>query len=211
MGSKKGYVFERRIAVLLSLWSTNGKRDDIFWRATTSGARATMRMKKGKTTSGQHSDIAATDSLGIPFTETICTELKSGYAKSGPDEFINRRWQVANKNKPKLLPMETFFWQVKEAQKGGGQPYWMLIISKDRRETVVYFPDKLMRDLRSPHGDLMPSKIPEPYMTIVAKVRYDPLKTKTCRSVMHCMLLKDFLEAVSYESIKRLHKRHKKK
>lgn len=212
MASSKGPKFERELSVILSHWMSDGKCDDWVWRSQTSGGRATSRMKKGKTTSGQHADLAATDSRALPLTETICVEAKRGYTKSGPDEFINRKWCFNPKMKAnKLLTMETWYWQVKAAQEGGKQPYWLLIVCKDRRETVVYFPDKLLRDLRSPHGYLMPTNIPEPYMTIVAKVRYDPLKTRTRRAVMHCMLLTDFLKAVPYKAVKMLHKKHKRK
>ena len=41
-GKQKGAQFERDICKALSLWVTNGKRGDVFWRSAMSGGRATM-------------------------------------------------------------------------------------------------------------------------------------------------------------------------
>lgn len=77
MNSKnKGGSFERKICKLLSLWYSEGKRDDIFYRSASSGAMATMRFKKGKTTTGQSGDITSTDIEGIKFIEQVSIELK---------------------------------------------------------------------------------------------------------------------------------------
>jgi hypothetical protein len=79
----KGSSFERDISVKLSLWFSEGKRDDIFYRSQSSGARATQRYKSKKTTEGQHGDIAATCSEGEPLIKKWNIELKSGYSKKG--------------------------------------------------------------------------------------------------------------------------------
>ncbi len=59
----KGSNFEREICKLLSLWWTNDKRDDIFWRTSGSGARATTRSKTKQKTFGQYGDVQATDPI----------------------------------------------------------------------------------------------------------------------------------------------------
>jgi hypothetical protein len=46
----KGSSFEREIAKLLSLWWSEGMRDDVFYRSHASGGRFTMRRKSGKDT-----------------------------------------------------------------------------------------------------------------------------------------------------------------
>ena len=58
-GSKaKGSNFEREVCKKLSLWVTNGKRKDCFWRAAMSGGRATVARKRGETVR-QAGDITA--------------------------------------------------------------------------------------------------------------------------------------------------------
>ena len=77
MNSKnKGGNFERKICKLLSLWYSENERDDIFYRSASSGAMATQRFKKGKTTVGQGGDITSADSDGIKFIEKVSIELK---------------------------------------------------------------------------------------------------------------------------------------
>ena len=78
-GSAKGSAFERSVCKTLSLWFSKGKRDDLFWRTSGSGARATVRGKKGKSTISGHGDIEATCSEGKLLTEWTCWELKCGY------------------------------------------------------------------------------------------------------------------------------------
>lgn len=53
----KGNSFEREICKKLSLWLSNDKMDDVFWRTSNSGGRYTSRKKVGKTTENQIGDI----------------------------------------------------------------------------------------------------------------------------------------------------------
>ena len=70
--ASKGSAFEREISKSLSLWYTEGERDDIFWRSSQSGGRATTRAKKGKKTAASYGDITALDNRGEPFTDLFC-------------------------------------------------------------------------------------------------------------------------------------------
>ncbi len=88
----KGSSFEREIAKLLSLWWSDGKNDNVFYRSTTSGARATQRSKKGKETYLQQGDITASDPIGEPLIKEWSIEIKTGYGKK-TDTGINR-WDV---------------------------------------------------------------------------------------------------------------------
>lgn len=63
-GPAKGAAFERECCRRLSLWLTDGKRDDLFWRSSMSGGRATLQHRKGKTNLAQVGDICAIDSEG---------------------------------------------------------------------------------------------------------------------------------------------------
>lgn len=76
MGNRKGGSFEREISKQLSLWVTNGERDDVFWRTHDSGARHTVRFHKGKETAGQDGDIQSTHPLGEQFREIFSIECK---------------------------------------------------------------------------------------------------------------------------------------
>jgi len=80
MKSKKGTKFERSFCKLLSLWITEQGRDDLFWRSTTSGARATVRAKQGKKTKDSHGDIMSMSKFSEPFTRLYHWELKRGYS-----------------------------------------------------------------------------------------------------------------------------------
>ncbi|RLC31370.1 hypothetical protein DRH13_03140 [Candidatus Woesebacteria bacterium] len=75
----KGGGFERIVCKRLSLWWTNNKRDDIFWRSTQSGGRATTRAKKGVTTANSSGDMCYLDAIGKPFIDGMIVELKRGY------------------------------------------------------------------------------------------------------------------------------------
>lgn len=76
----KGGTFENEIAKQLSLWFTDGQRDDIFGRSDGSGGRFTSRWKKGKTTASQSGDITFIDILGEPLIKIWNIEVKTGYS-----------------------------------------------------------------------------------------------------------------------------------
>jgi hypothetical protein len=88
----KGGNFEREIAKLLSLWWSEGARDDIFYRSHASGGRFTMRRKTGKDTALQGGDVTASDPIGEPLVKEWSIEIKTGYGKK-TDTGINR-WDI---------------------------------------------------------------------------------------------------------------------
>lgn len=61
---QKGAAWERECCRRLSLWATNGDRDDLFWRTAMSGGRATIQIRKGFKNKSQVGDIGAVDALG---------------------------------------------------------------------------------------------------------------------------------------------------
>jgi hypothetical protein len=71
----KGPKFERLACRLLSLWVSDGKRDDLFWRTAMSGGRATLRLAKGVMTRAI-GDICATDPEGFKLTDHYLIECK---------------------------------------------------------------------------------------------------------------------------------------
>lgn len=71
-GKAKGSDFERVVCKQLSLWLTNGKSVDVFWRSAMSGGRATVA--KGKVR--QAGDITAVAPEGHILTDQFYLELK---------------------------------------------------------------------------------------------------------------------------------------
>jgi len=142
MKSSKGSAFEREICKELSLWWTNGKSDDVFWRTAGSGARATTRRKSGKKTFGQAGDIQATDPIGQPLIDLCNIELKRGYSKSNLFELVD----APKGRKPCMY--EQFIMQAMEDAEKAGVPYWILIVKRDRRVPIIIMPYRLLRDLR---------------------------------------------------------------
>lgn len=119
MGSKsKGGSFENEVAKILSLWYSQGSRDDLFMRSQSSGARFTQRKKKGKDTAYQGGDITFSDPLGEPLIKRWNIEAKTGYSgrkkiNIGNENEIKiemRRWDVldfidSKQKEPVLLKM----------------------------------------------------------------------------------------------------------
>lgn len=184
-GSAKGSAFEREIAVALSEWWAG--RDDVFWRTSGSGARATTRSKRFKKTAGQYGDICAIDPIGQPLLKMYTIELKRGYSRftafdaidrpAGGKESIHSEWIT----------------KLKASAKQAGSKYWMLIVCRNRRMPIVFVPEGSV-DI-SVNGD----EEPAPY-------RFAVFRTKRIGTVV-AMPLHSFLKAFSPERIKKCVKR----
>ena len=138
---KKGSKFERDICKQLSLWWTGDKRDDVFWRTTTSGARATTRRKKGQGTKNQYGDVQATDPIGQPLIDLCTIEIKKGYSKSSYFDLIDR---LPNETKQ---PYKKFIQQAIAQHYEAGTEWWLLITKKDYKETLIAMPIALKKQL----------------------------------------------------------------
>ena len=87
-GSKsKGAGYERDVCKRLSLWVTNGKRQDIFWRSAMSGGRATINPLAVKAQSG---DISLIDPIGSIIIRLFVIECKR-YKTFFFDRLLNGR------------------------------------------------------------------------------------------------------------------------
>lgn len=131
--SNKGGQFERDIARTLSLWWTNGERDNVFWRSSMSGGRATVRARKGQNTNYLAGDLTATDPIGAPLIESTVVELKRGY----------KRWcilDLVDSKKPSSSVLASFLDQVEEELKQAKVKSFLLICKRDGREPIVLFP-----------------------------------------------------------------------
>lgn len=132
--SAKGGAFEREISKKLSLWWSEGKRDDIFWRSSQSGGRATFRGKKGKDTFGSHGDIAALDPIGAPLIKLFCFELKTGKSHGAPEDLIYRKMPNGKSKFEKTLA------QANASTKAAKAGWWILICRKLGGRVMIYFP-----------------------------------------------------------------------
>ena len=129
-GMAKGSSFERDICKQLSLWWTDGERNDIFWRTSGSGARAKVRSKTGKSTFGQHGDVQATDPIGQPLIDLCSIELKRGYNKAIINDFID------SKKKPEL---RVFIEQaITDCRLRDDDSEWILLVKRDRKDVVLF-------------------------------------------------------------------------
>ena len=129
----KGAAFERDFSVRLSTWWTQDldePRSDVFWRSTTSGARATTRAKSGKSTHGQYGDITAIDPIGLPFLKAFCCELKRGYSRHSIQDMID-----ADKSK-----YGEWIAKLRKTAAAAGSLWWMLIVRRDRRIPLILVP-----------------------------------------------------------------------
>jgi hypothetical protein len=127
----KGGSFEREVCSDLSKWWTNGERDDIFRRTSSSGGRATSRFKKGKNTAYDHGDITFSDPIGKTFFDRYNVECKTGYATTS-------KWDVLDiiDSKQKVTVLEKFWKQcVDDASKSGRIP--LLIFRRNGRQKCV--------------------------------------------------------------------------
>jgi hypothetical protein len=144
----KGSIYEREICKLLSLWWSGGESDNIFWRTSQSGGRATQRAKKNDGKKQAHAgDITAIDSSGNSFVQLVTVEIKRGYKLSTVADIIDAP-QARKKSKgdsPKLAKAKEqkfaeFVRQSKAAAKRAGTPFWALIHRRDRRMPYITIP-----------------------------------------------------------------------
>lgn len=141
-GNQKGSAFERDICKALSLWWSDGKRSDIFWRTSGSGARAKTRSKKGETTFGQYGDVQATDPIGQPLIDLCTIELKRGYSNSSLMDLIDKPKSAADQQ------YEKFIKQARQDSANAKTPYWILIVKRNRRETILIMPFRFCSRLK---------------------------------------------------------------
>lgn len=113
-GKQKGASFERLVCKHLSLWITEGAKQDVFWRSAMSGGRSTVLNRKGVAAAAQSGDISAVSPEGHALISKFFVECKFyrdlsllsfvfGHARGKLHEF----WRVAQQEavKHKKAPM----------------------------------------------------------------------------------------------------------
>lgn len=131
----KGSAYERDFCKRLSRWWTDGKRDDVFYRTSNSGGRASTRAKKGETTFGQYGDVCASDPIGLPLIKATTIELKRGYNNSTIHNLLDKT------ERHKEQQFEKWYKQITTDAERAGSIGWLLVTRRDRREEVVWMQD----------------------------------------------------------------------
>jgi hypothetical protein len=142
----KGSSYERVICKKLSLWFSDGERDDWFWRSQASGGRATIRGRKNKNTLGGYGDIVATSEEGLPLTKVITIEVKRGYSKKAN---YSPMALLESKGTKQLFKA---FWnqalescELAKADGFGSNP--VLIIKGDSKNPIIFFRKTLFGEM----------------------------------------------------------------
>ncbi len=131
MGQKKGKKFEKEIAKKISVWWTNGERDDVFYLTSGSGSRYTFRKKVGKDTKNSSGDIGILDPIGQPFLNIFSIEAKNGYSNK-----LDIMSIIDGKKDQKHI---IFDWALKAQNEvdGTDKECFIIIIKRDRKNKVV--------------------------------------------------------------------------
>lgn len=144
--SGKGSEFERETCKLLSKWWSKGltgeERDDIFWRSSQSGGRATQRAKFGKKTYGSYGDIAFTDPLGKPLLQLVTIELKRGSSIGCAGELVDTKASDC------IRPFEAALLQAESGHDSAGSIGWLLICRRDHKMAMAYVDFVVVKQLR---------------------------------------------------------------
>lgn len=135
----KGGDYEREICKTLSLWWTEGERDDVFWRSSQSGGRATQRAKQGLRTHGSYGDIAAVDPIGEPLLKFVTLELKRGSSHSTPYDTFDTGPTKS------IRPFELALNQAYDSHSQAGSMGWAIIARRDSRKSIIYLQWELMK------------------------------------------------------------------
>lgn len=128
----KGRDYEREICKLLSKWWTKGERDDVFWRSSQSGGRATFRTQKGLRTHGSYGDVAAVDPIGEPLLKLLTIELKRGSSYGHPGELLDYSADVTKH------PWSVCLAQAIRSSQEANSIGWMMICRRDHRRSIAY-------------------------------------------------------------------------
>lgn len=186
----KGNAFEKYICRKLSLWWTEGKDDNVFWRTSNSGGRATVRSKASKSSRHHHGDICALDSVGEAFCRVLVVELKRGYNSSTICDLLDRSPGA------KEQQYEEWIRKVCKSQELSGARAWMIIHRRDRRECLVHIPSSLYGELIGNGAfENIPGVIPKAKFYLELNGKYTPVTT---------MSLDDIIKGVDPQLIKNM-------
>jgi hypothetical protein len=135
-GHDKGAGFERDMCRFLSRWVTNNERDDLFWRSSNSGGRATVAMKKGEVLEYSQSDIAPTHKLAYDLLERFSIECKFYADLHLQDLPFDRKSNIAE------------FWNQARRDASRVNKRAMLIARQNRKPTLIGLSQSAYNEIR---------------------------------------------------------------
>lgn len=153
-GARKGSGFERDLCKQFSLWWTGDERDDVFWRTSGSGGRASVRGKRGVSTYTGHGDMLAVDPIGEPLIRLCCFEFKRGY-NAGLDlsAIVDAMYSrldlsaIVDTQRIRKNTISHFWEQAEDARKLSNAHYSVLITKRDYRQVLIHMPIFLWMNL----------------------------------------------------------------
>ena len=184
-GKRKGGNFENKMCKALSLWWSEGERDDLFTRTASSGGRFTQRRKSNKDTANQEGDITATTSEGLFLINACCLEMKNGYKNWSIMDILDKPVR-SGKSTPQAF--ELFYQQACESDK------WPVIIAKkDGRKELIAFPKQMFFELL---------KISD--LRVPTHITVTPDKDSIIKHIMIMMNLNDFFSWANAERFQKI-------
>jgi hypothetical protein len=135
---QKGSQFERDMCRLFSRWVSGGDRDDLFWRTSQSGGRATACSRRGAAlkSKGFYGDMSLADAdhpTAKLFADNVSVEFKRGYNRASIQDIIDLPARAATRT------MEYFLDQAARDAEASGR-LWMLVWKRDSRDPIVVLP-----------------------------------------------------------------------
>lgn len=186
--ASKGSAFERELCKLLSKWWTGDARDDVFWRSSQSGGRATQRAKQGLRTHGSYGDIAAVDPIGEPLLKVFTIELKRGNSHGTPWDLLE------SKPDSKPCKFEQCLQQAVRSAEQAGSVGWMLILRRDRRPAVACVDQRALKHIGGQHLPIAPRLV---------RFRVDVSWPGSVRILRFVVLpLEDLLQSLSPDAVR---------
>lgn len=142
---QKGSQFERDMCRLFSRWVSGGDRDDLFWRTSQSGGRATACSRRGAAlkSKGFYGDMSLADAdhpTAKLFTDNVSVEFKRGYNRASIQDIIDLPAKAATRT------MEYFLEQAARDAEASGR-LWMLVWKRDSRDPIVVLPPNFRASL----------------------------------------------------------------
>ena len=190
-GKRKGGNFENKMCKSLSLWWSEGERDDLFARTASSGGRFTQRKKTNKDTANQEGDITSTTAEGLLLIHACCFEMKNGYKNWSIMDILDK---PERKGKSTPQTFELFYQQASE-----NPNKWPVIIAKkDGRKELIFYPIEMHHKIRA----VSCINIPE-------HIIYRTGKNSIVNVTMIGMNLKDFFGWASVKGFKSILKKGK--
>jgi len=190
----KGADNERNFCRYLSLWWTDGKDPDVFWRK-----RTRLTSRKGREVKYQLGDIVAEKSEGDSLIRVFNIELKTGYSKNKKGKsFKNVPWDLLDlidyqKSSSDLSKKQiNVFWSQTLRDSKISERIPLLVFKRDYHQEVVCIRDEDLKDIESLNGQFQKMTL-----AIIPPVE----------DVLILLQMKEFFEWLSPETVRMMYDR----